>query len=75
MKEFHRAVFVCCFPDINECIAFSHDCDISVSNCVNDVPGFHCECHERYVMIERVCQGRYLLDLNKIHCLYFIVRF
>ena len=45
--------------DINECVATTHDCDISVSYCVNDVPHYHCVCNEFFTNVDGVCQGWY----------------
>ena len=54
MKETNIGLY---FLDINECAASLHDCDVSISDCVNDVPSFHCECHDFYTMVEGDCQG------------------
>ena len=56
-------------PDIDECKTSSHGCDISVSVCINDDPGFHCKCHEGYKMNKGVCSGKNIRTESR--CLVF----
>ena len=34
--------------DINECETGEHDCDLTTEVCINEEPGFDCECKEGF---------------------------